>query len=157
MKSTAPYGVCNKLLLKPVCPREWPKLDAPPACSQWSSLCLIQPLCLCSVCYGTLTVLVAGSCCPVLFSVGAVAWKTWCPRECRRRGSRNLEYPFDSYFAFSFVFSCFQEVCLETNVIFDIFGAGLLIKCMSPNKALTHMALFEELESANLLMDPLKF
>lgn len=44
MKSTSPSGVCNKLLLKLVSPNlgKWPKLDALPACTQWSSLCLIQ-------------------------------------------------------------------------------------------------------------------
>ena len=49
MKSTAPSGVCNELLLKLVSPCEWPKLDTLPACTQWSSLFLIQPFCLCNV------------------------------------------------------------------------------------------------------------
>lgn len=51
MKLTAPSGICNKRLLKLVSPNlgEWPKLDALPACTQWSSSCLIQPFRLCDV------------------------------------------------------------------------------------------------------------
>ena len=49
MKSAAPCGVCNKLLLKLVSPCKRPQLDAPAACPRWISLCLIQRFHLCNV------------------------------------------------------------------------------------------------------------
>lgn len=35
------------MLLKPISPCEWPKLDALPGCPHWNGLCFIQPFRLC--------------------------------------------------------------------------------------------------------------